>query len=137
MAREFSKELEDVQGVYLRIEVNQKDNWVYLDWRGFQNEHRTREGMTYYLKVMKTFNLQKILSDNRNQEGPYPKNIDSWIAHEWLPKAIEAGFRAGATILSPEIFTKMSAENLVKNVGGVTYRNFKDENEAIKWLRKQ
>ena len=137
MQQPLKQELKDNQGVYLKIEINPENDWIYLDWIGYQDEKRTKEGMSKYLELMKSHRIKKILSDNRNQHGPYPAGIDQWIGSEWLPEAIRIGFKAGATVLSPKVFSKLSANNLVQNVGGVTYKNFEKMDEAVNWLKQQ
>ena len=137
MQQPMKEELKDKQGVYLRIEINPNNDWIYLDWVGYQDENRTKEGMKRYLDLMKKNGIKKILNDNRHQHGPYPKGINEWIGKEWLPEAKRIGFKAGATILSTKVFSKMSANNLVQNVGGVTYKNFEKIDGAVNWLREQ
>ncbi len=130
------EELKDTGGVFLKIQVPAHKGWIYLDWVGYQDEKRTKEGMEMYLGIMRKFGLTKVLSDNRKQHGPYPKGIDTWIVQTWLPKAIQLGMSHGATILSPKIFARLSADNLLRQEAGpLTYLNFEDEKSAIEWLK--
>ena len=130
------EELKDTGGVFIRIQVPAHREWIYVDWIGYQDEKRTKEGMLKIIDVLSKYSISRMLIDNRKQHGPYPKGIDEWIFGTWLPKAIQIGLRFGATILSPKIFARLSADNLLRQeTGSLTYLNFEDENLAIQWLK--
>lgn len=134
MQRIYREELKDELGVFLTIEISEGVDWIYVDWIGYMDENRAKSGMMRYLEIMEKYNLTKLLNDNRREHGPYPENIDLWIREAWIPYAKKINFKYGATIVSRKVFARISADMLVRKFSGITYRNFEDEEEAIKWL---
>ncbi|NJM15314.1 MAG: hypothetical protein HC896_07990 [Bacteroidales bacterium] len=131
----FSEHLSDSYGVYMRLEVKEECDWVYVDWIGYVNEARAKTGMMHYLDVMQEYKLTKLLNDNTKEHGPYPEDIEGWIASTWYPKALKINMTKGATILSPRVFARLSADKLVRTLSGIEYMNFDNKEKAISWLR--
>lgn len=131
---QYTKEcLKDVK-VYFEIEASEDNDWITTRWIGFQKVERSKAGLLKELEVIETTGRAKILNYNTDIKGPYPVGIDKWIAEEWQPKAAELGLKYAATVVSSNIFASLSAEQLEMVFDGITYKNFEDENAAIRWL---
>ena len=62
-----------------------------------------------------------------------------WIAHDWLPRAVAAGYRYGAVVVSPQALVRLATSFITTSVMGqpLTYRSFDSETEAAEWLQQQ
>lgn len=136
MVQGYKEELKDNKGIYLRFEITDEYEWVYMDWIGQQDETRIKDGMDRAIQLLKKFNIHKILNNNSNHHGPYPEMIYDWIENYWIPRAQKNGLLVTATILSPKVFSRLSAQMMEQKFKHLNYRNFEDEEEAKKWLRQ-
>ncbi|WP_046243895.1 hypothetical protein [Hymenobacter terrenus] len=59
-----------------------------------------------------------------------------WVAHKWLPRAVEGGYRRGAVVVSPNVLVRLATAYVTTNVQGLplVYRSFDSEAEAVRWL---
>jgi hypothetical protein len=129
------EELKDDEGVFVQIELPLDDDWLYINWIGYQDEYRIRTGMNRIIVLLKKFNIYKLLNNNNNHHGGYPKSIYNWIENDWLPRALESGLRCTATILSPKVFSRLSAIQMETKFDSGNYKNFDDKEDAEKWLK--
>lgn len=77
-----------------------------------------------------------------NQIGmaPFTPDEQQWVAHDWLPRAVQAGgYRHGAVIVSPDVFVRLATTFVTSKVQdlALTYRTFNFEAEAVRWLLQQ
>lgn len=131
----YKEELSDNDGVYVRFGFPEEDDWIFVDWIGYQDETRIITGMNHLLELLKKFNVRKILNNNNNHHGPYPEVTYEWIENDWLPRARESGLQYTATILSPKVFSRYSALHMESKFSSEKYKNFDDKDEAVNWLR--
>lgn len=131
----IEEKLQDNGTTFVKIEYSSDQSWVYVEWIGYQTEERSKKGMNKYLDIMQKYKVTQVLNDNRKQTGPYPKGIDSWIAQDWFPRALKAGFKHAATILAEGIFTQLSSKQLETTVAGASYKVFQSEYDAKAWLK--
>ena len=129
------EELRDDEGVYVQFEIPKDDDWLYINWIGYQDEKRIRTGMNLIIEILRKFNIQKLLNNNNNHHGGYPESTYEWIEIDWLPRALESGLRFVATILSPKVFSRLSAIHMESKFDSGNYKNFDDIEEAEKWLK--
>ena len=59
-----------------------------------------------------------------------------WISQEWLPHAVQSGYRYGAIVVSTDTYARLATAFITTNVGGLPlrYRSFDEEAQAIAWL---
>lgn len=77
-----------------------------------------------------------------NQAGmaPFTQAEQQWVAHEWLPQAVQTGgYRHGAVVVSPDVLVRLATAYVTTHVQGLplVYRSFDDEAEAVRWLTQQ
>lgn len=76
-----------------------------------------------------------------NQVGmiPFSPAEQQWVAQEWLPVAVQAGYRHGAIVVSPDVMVRLATAYITTQVHGMplVYRSFEGEAEAIAWLLQQ
>ncbi len=76
-----------------------------------------------------------------NQVGmrPFSAAEQQWVAQQWLPEAVQAGYRYGAVVVSTDAYTRLATAYITTSVGGLPlrYRSFDTEAEAVAWLLQQ
>jgi len=92
--------------------------------------------------------MQRELQNHRwsrilvNQAGmpPFTTAEQQWIAHEWLPQAVQAGgYRFGAVVVSPDVLVRLATAYVTTHVQGLplVYRSFDSDADAVRWLLQQ
>ena len=77
-----------------------------------------------------------------NQVGmaPFTQAEQQWVAHEWLPQAVQVGgYRHGAVVVSHDVLVRLATAYVTTNVQGLplTYRSFDRDADAVQWLTQQ
>ncbi|WP_338794140.1 hypothetical protein [Bernardetia sp. MNP-M8] len=122
--------------VFYEVYVEAHTNCLYADWTGFVNVNNVKAGCLVALDLIKENNCPYIINDNTNLVGPW-QQANQWIQEFWMPQAIEAGLRYMAHITSPDIFGKLSAQDLEKKAAGIfIMRLFKNKEQAEEWIKE-
>lgn len=130
--------LEKDEGVpFATITYNKEKKWLFIDWEGFLTVEMVKEGSEELLNLFKDIGeISKILVNNQKISGPWDK-ANEWYATDWNPRAIEAGLKYMAVIVSPSIFTQLSLQNFIELNPGYQVRSFQEANNAEEWLSNQ
>lgn len=76
-----------------------------------------------------------------NQVGmaPFSRQEQEWVAQEWLPRALEAGYRYGAVVVSTDVMVRLATAYITTQApaSALTYRSFETDSEAVEWLQQQ
>lgn len=76
-----------------------------------------------------------------NQVGmqPFTPADQQWIAYDWLPRAVQGGYRHGALVVSADVLVRLATAYITTHVQGLplTYRSFDSDADAVRWLGKQ
>ena len=124
--------------VFYYAEYDEKNNWIYASWKGFVTVDDVKAGAEKYLEFMKETGCPHLLNDNSELTGPWD-GANEWIANDWTPRALAAGLKNFAHIVSPNVFGEISAKNMEVKLEkmGFTMKTFKQSSEAANWLKKQ
>ncbi|HTF81241.1 MAG TPA: hypothetical protein VL947_05940 [Cytophagales bacterium] len=127
----------DLGKVFFTLEFKQQEDLIYANWIGFVNVDNVIEGATKVLDAIESTHCSNFINDNRELNGPW-KNANDWIENIWTPKAVGAGLRNFAFIVSPNIFAELSAKDLSVRLDNVGFemRTFKDYESALSWIKK-
>lgn len=70
---------------------------------------------------------------------PFSPAEQQWVAQEWLPLAVQAGYRHGAVVISSNVMVRLATAYVTTQVQGrpLLYRSFESEGEATEWLLRQ
>jgi hypothetical protein len=82
---------------------------------------------------------QKVLIDQRQFLLPTPADT-SWFLLDWLPRAVQQGYRYGAVLSLHPVLDRVSAHAIRQEAMHqfpVVYRSFVQEQAAITWLLTQ
>ncbi|MCB2408438.1 hypothetical protein [Hymenobacter lucidus] len=123
--------------VYLTVERNQIDNWIHARWHGRQTLSTIMDGGLTYVDILRAEPCAKLLNDHRALVGTFTEAND-WIQQVWTPLIINAGLRYFAQVVSPDIFSQLSIENLHMRIGDqFQIQLFNSLEGAQEWLRGQ
>jgi hypothetical protein len=66
----MKKELKNEAGqIFLTIEFDALNQWVYANWSGYQTRASIRQGADTYLEISAQYNCPYLLNDNRLVAG--------------------------------------------------------------------
>ena len=91
------------------------------------------------IQALRYHGWSRILVDQL-QMTPFTPAEQTWIAQQWLPRAVhEGGYRYGAVLVSPNVIVRLATAYITTQVQNVplVYRSFQVETEAVKWLLQQ
>lgn len=123
------------QDEHLTIAFNKQNNWLEVDWTGFQDIASVKHGCILILEYLKTHSTDRIVNDNRNVTGTWSEASD-WVGNVWFPLMEKAGIRYFAHILAPNIFGQLSARKSIDIMAGIiTTQYFTDIETARQWIK--
>lgn len=139
--RELQKELENRKPVksffnedYLSIEFDQKQGFIYSNWKGYQTESSVKNGCEKLLEALHYFHCFKILNDNTNVVGIWTP-ASPWVGKNWLPRMLDNGLKAFAWVYSPAMLSQVSTDEALKHAPSTEeVKTFRDIYSAIQWL---
>ena len=133
----MKKELKNEAGqIFLTIEFDALNQWVYANWSGYQTRASIRQGADTYLEILVQYNCPYLLNDNRLVAGPWSQ-VTEWITQDWAPRAIAQGLTHFAHVISPESLARLSAENLQHSISSsFQMQIFENPEKAKEWLRQ-
>ncbi|RSK33055.1 STAS/SEC14 domain-containing protein [Hymenobacter metallilatus] len=121
--------------VYLTIEYDPANQWVYNNWIGYQTYTGIISGADACLPTLAENACAYLLNDNRQVLGPWDHAVE-WIVTNWAPRAINAGLTHFAHIVSPESLAAQSANSMLLGFEGqLQMHMFDNLPEAQRWLR--
>jgi hypothetical protein len=119
------------------IEFDAQENFMYVNWKGFQSVENVKSGCEKMLEFLKQKNISRVLNDNRLVTGPW-QGAAEWAAKEWFPRMFASGMTHFAWIQSTSVFSQLSAEKALSETDeswktqGI--RTFDDPELARKWV---
>lgn len=133
----MKKELTNIFGnVFLTIEEDRKNRWVYNDWIGYLTMDNVKTGAITYLDTVRESGYSKVLNSNVNVLGSWEHSIE-WVLNDWEPMAAKSGIKHFAMIVSENSMTEPSALHFAELIKDFEVKLFHDKAEAEHWLRLQ
>jgi hypothetical protein len=110
---------------------------LYLRWHGQLTAQEVIRGAEEAGRWMATHPYRMVLNDKRDTGGDWSDALP-WLQYEWLPKAVAAGLRAMAYILSPDLNAQIVSQRFVNAVQDQLRMSlFTSETSAQQWLQRQ
>lgn len=122
--------------VFLTIETDHKNRWIFTDWQGYLTADNIKEGARAYTEVLARSGFSCVLNDTRSVRGPWDHSMD-WVINEWAPNAAKAGLRHFAMITSPATLAEGSAANFYAQLTAFEGGVFDNLAEGRSWLLKR
>lgn len=120
-----------------QIYYDTAQGYVRMDWNGYATSAQFREGTEYMLKLLVESGAHKVLADIKGMTliGQEDQN---YVKFNFLPRAIERGFRAIALVRPSNYFNALAVEAISYRVQqtSVQIRLFDSLEEAQGWLQK-
>jgi len=126
------REVEKAYNIY----YDAAEGFVRMDWYGYSTQGEFREGTEYMLKVLIDNRAHKVLADIKEMTL-IGKEDQSYIQYNFLPRAIERGFRAIALVRPTNYFNAIVVESILPRATAlrIQMRVFDDLAAAVEWLR--
>ncbi|WP_154657171.1 hypothetical protein [Hugenholtzia roseola] len=110
------------------------------EWSGYATTEELIQSHKALLTYMKDLKIKYWISDARQFEGPFD-GANEYFATEWIPACVQMGLRYAGFIMSSDIFTQLSAEDLAANPAmvkmGFYMRIFGNIPDAKAWFREE
>jgi hypothetical protein len=113
-----------------------KDNqYVVMEWDGYATSSQFREGTELMLKTLIDSNAKKVLADVQDMTIIGMED-QKWLETNFLPRAIDNGFKAIALIRPSSYFNAVAVESVSFKVkkDKLWINIFNDLEEAKAWL---
>jgi len=133
----MKRELKNASGlIFLTIEFDAQNQWVYADWSGYQTRASIMQGANIYLEVLAECNCPYLLNNNSLVAGLWSQNTE-WLINDWAPRAVAQGLTHFAHVISPESLARLSAENLQNKISSFfRMQIFEKPDQAKEWLQQ-
>ena len=120
---------------HITIHYNAIDDILYSDWTGDQTKESVQDGCEKMLHFLKLYKSAKVLNDNTHVTSIWSEASD-WVATDWFPRMSAAGCKFFAWVYSPNIYSKLSADEALKfGTRNIITITFQDKDTAAAWLK--
>lgn len=107
---------------------------VVVVWKRYATSTQLRFIHEHILDLLKKYSAAKLLGDDIGLTTIHEEDHD-WIVQDWMPRAIAAGLKAGASRHPESHFGKISVAALRSEApDGLVIRAFDDMTAARRWL---
>lgn len=108
---------------------------VVVVWKRYVTSTQLRFVHENVLHLLKKHGASKILGDDTALPTIHDKD-QAWITENWMPRAVAAGLKAGASKSPVSYFGRLSVSCLCSQAPeGLTIRPFDDLADARQWLQ--
>ncbi|MDO7847007.1 hypothetical protein Q5H92_11610 [Hymenobacter sp. M29] len=111
--------------------------YVRLDWQPVAaSAPELRAIYEHVLQAMRHHRATALMTVH-NQRPPMPPEVQTWLAHNWLPRAVaEAGYGRCAVVEATTPLSRLAARTVGSDMGAaLRFRYFDTQEAADEWLR--
>ena len=94
------------------IKRNTEVPCLMIKWRGQMFSEGYRKALEDCLGWMKEYQIGKILNDDRKIKGGLSPQDQKWAMENWLPRALEEGYRSMAVVQERDFFKRVPAAQI-------------------------
>lgn len=122
---------------YLDIHYHDDINTVHLEWKTTPDSNEFKAGLNKGLELVKEKKAPNWIGDVR-QMGAITEEDQQWSNEDWFPRALHAGLKNMAVLVSDDIFNQMAVDEIMKKVPEteLTQQYFDDIKKAKNWLKE-
>ena len=122
---------------YAKIEFDIDLGYIHYTTKGYVGVEEVKVGVTEILNVLNEHpgKIKGLISDISQLTGPW-MDANPWIAEVWMPQAIEGGIRFSSVVISTDVFSNLSFEDLKEQMVSPDYimKTFDSVESAKEWL---
>lgn len=105
--------------IYAKMSYHQERNYLIMKWIGPSSVEEVKAASMRMLRWQKTTGFKVRckfqIHDTKEMEGAWADaELVDWITNQFYPMNYEFGLRYNISIVSPDLFTKMSSQELQK-----------------------
>ncbi|GGD14117.1 hypothetical protein [Flavobacterium orientale] len=123
--------------VYATISYNSEKNYLLMKWSGPCSDEEVKLGSLRMLEWQKRdgvrYKCRFHVHDTKEIEGAWAGLVE-WITNYFFPLNYEVGLRYNLSIISPDLFSKLSSEKLMKKGGKVPTILCETLSQAEYWI---
>jgi hypothetical protein len=122
------------KGIY-QVYYDANARTVIMEWTGYATSQQFKEGTELMLETLVNNHTNKVLADIRDMTLIGLED-QQWLEKQFLPRAIESGFRALAILRPSYYFNKVAVESVSYKVDQDKLRIafFDNRQSAEQWL---
>lgn len=111
---------------------------VVMKWDGYATSVQFKEGTELMLTVLRQHHASKVLADTKEMVL-IGREDQQWLDTNFLPRAIQSGFKVIAIVPSQHYFNKVAVESIVYKIdqSKLLVNFFATVAEAREWLAIQ
>jgi hypothetical protein len=118
-----------------KLSYNKNVNCVEVVWRKYATSPQLRYVHELILCMLVQYSVSKILGDYTDLPIIHAED-QRWIVEQWLPRAMAAGLKAAASVISMTFFGRVAIGAIQSALARkVQVRNFRDVHSARRWLK--
>ncbi len=110
------------------------------EWKGFCMPKELKEGHQKVIDLVIEHKFTHLISVIIELEGSF-EEVNEWFINEFNPKMVELEMKHEAIIQSKNLFSQLSAEDLVENSElkeiGYSMRLFDSVGKALEWFERE
>ncbi|HEY9008840.1 MAG TPA: hypothetical protein VIM75_22045 [Ohtaekwangia sp.] len=119
---------------YKIIQYDESNHILIGSWKLSPTSQEYRTGMMAMIDAMKKYNTGRLVYDTTNF-GIILEDDQKWSVGEWREKAVAVGHSKVGFVMSKDIFSKMSGENMMDMTDDkVSFGYFLRMEDAIRWV---
>lgn len=109
---------------------------VVMDWDGYATSRQFREGTELMLNTLIQHKTYKVLADIKDMTLIGMEDQE-WLERDFLPRAMQFGFRALAIVRPESYFNKVAVESIHYKIDKekLAINYFDNSEEARSWLK--
>ena len=123
--------------IYYTAQFNEANGWIESHWYGYVTAEEVIEACKQLLAALKDVPYTLHLNNSSKGEGSW-EEANEWLSQNWFPFAMSSGLKKFSYVVSADIFSAMSSEELTTIIPGNAFemRTFRTQKEAENWLKE-
>lgn len=119
---------------FMKIYEIEPKEYLLQYWEGpFGTQENFKSALSLIADYVEKSKYKRMLSDHRNMIGSFISS-EKWIAENIIPRFLSAHLKAIAVVNPDDVFSKISANEIIARINQMEIKQFASFDEAEKWL---